>query len=450
MRTVIKNAMVVSSQGVCEKDIYVENEKFCTVFEGEPDCVIDAKGKYVLPGVIDVHTHIEQVSDVDKTCDDYFEGTKAAVSGGTTSVIIFAVQRKGTLPVDIIKDRIESAKKKAVCDFSFHLQLTDINEETLNQLEEIVNMGISSVKIYMAGIGFIVSQPNILRLLEMSKRLGFLIEVHAESEEMIQHYRDNLISQGKTDMKYYADSRPEICEIAALGILDTFAEYVGCKIYIVHLTSKKGLEKIKNGSGYLVAETCPHYLTFDRYKYEEKDGGKNMMSPPLREQTDIEGLWEGIRQGDIKTIGSDHCPFYLNEKLHDDFRKIPLGTPGIEMLLPIIYSKGVSEGRIPITKIAEVMSENPARIFNLRDKGWIREGYDADFVLVNPDTVYNVERKNVVSTAGYSIYEGMELKGKVEKTVVRGKIVYENDELKVAKGYGKFLFRAPVNVEEKA
>ena len=442
--------MVVSSQGVCEKDIYIESEKFCAPFAEKPDCVIDAKGKYMLPGIIDVHTHIEQVSDVDKTCDDYFEGTRAAVSGGTTSVIIFAVQRKGTLPLDIIKDRMESAKKKAVCDFSFHLQLTDITDETLNQLEEVVEMGISSVKIYMAGLGFIVSQPNILRLLELSKKLGFLIEVHAESEEMIQYYREELIRQGKTGMQYYADGRPEVCEVTALGILDTFAEYVGCNIYIVHLTSKKGLEKIKNGSGYLIAETCPHYLTFDRKKYEEKDGAKNMMSPPLREQSDIEGLWKGIQEGDIKTIGSDHCPFYLKEKLHDDFRKVPLGTPGIEMLLPIVYSKGVAEGKIPITKLVEVMSENPARIFNLKEKGWIKEGYDADFVLINPDMVYTVKREDVVSTAGYSIYEGMELKGKVEKTVVRGQVVYEKNELKVERGYGKFLFREPINVEEKA
>ncbi|MCR4961485.1 MAG: dihydropyrimidinase [Lachnospiraceae bacterium] len=443
MRIIVKDGMVVNSKEVIKKDLYIEDEKFCAPFCGEPDEIIDASGKYIFPGVIDVHTHIEQESDVDKTCDDYAEGTRAAVSGGTTSVIIFAVQKKGTLPMDIIRERMESAAKKAICDYSFHIQLTDINETVLSQLKEIVEMGITSVKIYMAGLGFVINQPNILKLLQMSKELGFVVEVHAESEELIESYRSKLVADGKTQMPYYAMSRPEICEVTAIGILDTFAEYVGCRIYIVHLTSRKGLEKIKKGSGFLIAETCPHYLTFDHTKYEEKDGSKNMMSPPLREQEDIDALWNGIADGSVKTVGSDHCPFYLSEKLEfkDDFRKVPLGTPGIETVLPVIYTKGVSEKRIPVTKIPEVLSENPARIFNIPGKGFIEEGYDADLVIFDPEEKYTLKRENVISTAGYSIYEGMEFTGKIEKTFVRGKAVYDRGKVTGAEGYGKFLPR---------
>lgn len=445
MKVLIKNAKVVSSHEVVEKDIFVEDEKFVETFDGNADVVIDAAGRYMLPGVIDVHTHIEQESDVDKVCDDYFEGTRAAVSGGTTTVIIFAVQRKGILPLDFIKNRMASARSKAVCDFSFHLQLTDINKETLNQLEEIVKMGITSVKIYMAGAGFVISNTNIIRLMELSKKLGFLIEVHAESDELVSFYRDELVSQNKTAMKYYAASRPLICELAALSLLDTYSENVGCRVYIVHLTSKKGLEICKNSKGRFIVETCPHYLSFDKSKYEEENGCRNVQSPPLREQTDLQALWEGIKNGDVKTIGSDHCPFYLKEKLQDDFSKVPLGTPGIETLLPVVYSKGVSEGRIPVTKIAEVLSENPAKVFNIPNKGKIAAGYDADFVLLNPQEEYVMTDEDAVTTAGYTTYAGMKLKGKVETTVVRGKVVYENGELKVAKGYGKFIARRPID-----
>lgn len=443
MKILVKNAKVVSAREVLEKDIYIEDGKFCEAFQGEADKVIDAGGKFMLPGAIDVHTHVEQESDVDKTCDDYFEGTRAAVSGGTTMVVMFAVQRKGVLPLTLLKDRMASAKSKAVCDFSFHLQLTDITEETLAQLEEVVKMGISSVKIYMAGAGFTICNTNIVRLMELSKKLGFLIEVHAESDELVQFYREDLVKEGKTQMQYYAPSRPLICETAALSQLSAYAKALGCKVYIVHLTSKEGLEICKNSEGRLIVETCPHYLTFTSDIYE-KEGPRAIQSPPVREAEDRDALWKGILEGDVKTVGSDHCPFYLEEKQLDDFSKVPLGTPGMETLLPVVFSEGVSKGRIPVTKVAEVLSENPAKIFNLENKGKIAPGYDADFVLLDPKEDYVMTDDKAVTTAGYSTFSGITFHGKVKETYVRGQLVYADNELKVEKGFGTFQARKPV------
>lgn len=444
MKILVKNARVVSAKEVLKKDVYIDEGKFCDAFSTEADKVIDAGGKFMLPGAIDVHTHVEQESDVDKTCDDYFEGTKAAVSGGTTTVVMFAVQRKGVLPLDLIKDRIKSAKSKAVCDFSFHLQLTDITDKTLAQLEEIVKMGISSVKIYMAGAGFTICNTNIVRLMELSKKLGFLIEVHAESDELVNFYRENLIKEGRTQMQYYAPSRPLVCETAALSLLSAYTKALGCKIYIVHLTSKEGLEICKKSEGRLLVETCPHYLTFTSDVYEQ-EGPRAIQSPPVRETQDREALWKGILEGDVQTVGSDHCPFYLAEKQLDDFSKVPLGTPGMETLMPVMFSEGVAKGRIPITKVAEVLSENPAKIFNLKNKGKIAPGYDADFVLLDPNEDYVMTDDMAVTTAGYSTFSGMEFHGKVKETYVRGQLVYADNELKVEKGFGTFLEREPIN-----
>lgn len=444
MKIVVKNAKVVSSDIVEEKDIFIEDEKFVEKFEGYADQVIDAKGMYMFPGAIDVHTHVEQESDVDKTCDDYFEGTRAAVSGGTTTVVMFAVQRKGGLPLDLIKDRMMSAQSKAVCDFSFHLQLTDITDETLAQLEEIVKMGISSVKIYMAGAGFTIDNTKIIELMNLSKKLGFLIEVHAESDELINYYKEKLIKEEKTQMKYYAPSRPLICETSALAQLNAYSQTLGCKVYVVHLTSKAGLDICKSSNGRMIVETCPHYLTFTSNVYEEK-GPRAIQSPPVREQEDKEALWKGILDGSVKTVGSDHCPFYLEEKQLDDFSKVPLGTPGMETLLPVVYSEGVSKGRIPVTKVAEVLSKNPAEIFNIENKGKIEPGYDADFVLLDPMEDYVMTDDMAVTTAGYSTFSGMKFNGKVKETYIRGHLVYANDELKVQKGFGQFQARKSIN-----
>ena len=444
MKILVKNAKVVSAKKVEEKNIYIQDEKFVKDFGECADQIIDAKGMYMLPGAIDVHTHVEQESDVDKTCDDYFEGTRAAVSGGTTTIVMFAVQRKGMLPIDLIKDRMLSAKKKAVCDFSFHLQLTDITDETLAQLEEIIKMGISSVKIYMAGAGFTVGNTNIIKLMNLSKKLGFLIEVHAESDELVNFYKDELVKEGKTQMKYYAPSRPLICETSALAQLNAYSQALKCKIYIVHLTSREGLDICKSSNGRMIVETCPHYLTFTSDVYEEK-GPRAIQSPPVRREEDKDALWQGILDGSVKTVGSDHCPFYLREKQLDDFSKVPLGTPGMETLLPVVYSEGVAKGRIPITKVAELLSENPAKILNLEHKGKIEPGYDADFVLLDPMEDYVMTDDMAVTTAGYSTFSGMKFYGKVKETYIRGHLVYADNELKVPKGFGQFQARKPID-----
>lgn len=445
MKILVKNAKVVSSRNVTEKNVFIADEKFCEETEGfVPDKIIDAKGCYMMPGVIDVHTHIEQESDVDKTCDDYFDGTKAALSGGTTTVVIFAVQRKGQLPLDVIKDRMASAREKAVCDFAFHFQLTDVNEKTLAQLEELVNMGVTSVKIYMAGSQISVSDSNIVRLMNLSKKLGFLIEVHAEQDELVKAYTKDLADQGKVDMSYYPSSRPVICETGALALLSAYSKAINCKVYIVHLTSKAGLDICKASNGRMIAETCPHYLTFTENVYKDL-GPRAIQSPPVRTEEDREALWKGIEEGYIKTIGSDHCPFYLAEKQKDDFTEVPLGIPSVEMLLPVVYEEGVVKGRIPITKAVEVLCENPARIENLAGKGKIAPGYDADFVLLDPSVSYVMTDEMVVSSSGYSTYSGRQFHGKVAATYVRGTLAYENGELKVPKGFGKFQARQPID-----
>lgn len=443
MKTIIKHATVVNSKGVLKRDVFIEDDRFVHAFPAaEADRLMEADGLLMFPGVIDVHTHVDQDTKVNPCCDDFFDGTAAAASGGTTSIVSFVVQPKGGLPLDCLKEKQQRAARQAVVDYSFHLQLTDLSDEALAQLPDMVKMGVRSVKIFLAfgASGFRISDAGVLRLMQLSKELGFLLEIHAENDEIITACQQQLLAQGKTGPEFYAQSRPAICEAEAVGKLAVFSDLLHCPVYIVHLSSREGLAIVREHPG-LIAETCPHYLIFDESKYREDNGWRNLMAPPLRQEEDIHHLWQALLDGEIQTIGSDHCPFLAREKVREDFTQVPLGTPGIETLLPSIYHFGVSRGRIPLTKIAETMSENPARIFGIQHKGVVEPGYDADFVLFDPSGFTPVSADRVVSKAGYSLYEGLTFDGAVTLTAVRGRAVYENGALKVEKGYGKFLAR---------
>lgn len=442
MRIVIKNGQVVNSKGVMCKNVYIDGEKFSAPFENA-DMEIDAQGMCVFPGVIDCSTHIWQVRDGIRTVDDFYDASRAAVTAGTTMFISVIIQGKNEMPLDCINEVKKIAAKTAGIDYSFHLQYTDINEDSLMQLPAAIKMGITSVKVFLSGgkSGFKIRDSQLLRMMELSKKMGFTLSVHAENDDFIEANEEKLIKQGKKDIRYYSLSRPVFSEVEAVGKALNYCEEAGNKIHLSHLSSEKALDKIMSYKNIAQPETCIHYLTFDDTKFNEIDAYKNVMTPPLRKPSDIEALWNGVGSGDIKIISSDHCPYMPEQKKQEYFDKIPLGVPGIEHLMPVVYSEGVAKNRISICDMVRVLCENPARIFGIPNKGRIQEGYDADFVIFNPNMVYRVNKDNIQTKCGYSLYEDMVLTGKTLMTGVRGNIVYNDGNIQVKKGSGKFIKR---------
>lgn len=450
MDLVIRNAKVVSKEVTEVLDVGVRNGKVVKIgkIDGMASKEIDASGKFLLPGVIDVHTHIEQLSGDNLTCDDFSDATYAAAVGGTTSILTFVIQQKGKSPLESVSEKMVSAKEKMYIDYGFHIAFTDVNERTIAEIPELVNMGIKSIKVFMAfeNSNLMVSDYYLIKLMEESRKYGALVGVHAENEDICVNATENLKEEGFTTLEYYYKSRPEIAELEATNRAITFAEDIDCPVYIFHLTSSKALSKIEEAQQRgvdVIAETCPHYLLLDKEEFESDDAYLKVMSPPLREKKDQDALWKAIKAGAIKIISTDHCPYTPEQKAVDknDFTTIAPGIPGIQTLLPLIYSKGVASGKISINKMVEVLSYNPAQIFNLNNKGEVKVGYDADFVIFNPDTKQVIDKDYLKMKSGYSSFAGLELKGKVETTVLRGKIIYDQGKFVGQKGKGIYINR---------
>lgn len=446
MKIIIKNGQVASSKEVVCKKIYIEDSKFVMPFlDEEADEIIDAEGMLILPGAIDVHTHQASFTNGFDVQDDFYDASVAAAAGGTTTYINFVIQNKGAMPVDCLKAKKEEAERDSAVDFSFHLQFTDVNEKSIAQLKDVIDMGVTSVKIFLAfsKSGYKVDDYMLLELLKLSKKYGFVLSAHCENEELINANEERLLQEGKDEFKYYPESRPVYSEVSTIQKAINFAKEVGAKIYIVHLSSGQGLEEAIKAKDNAIVETCIQYLALDDTKFAEDGSFKYLMAPPLRKQYDIDRLWKGILDGDVSVVATDHCPFAIEHKNQENYTKVPLGVPGIESLLPIVYSAGVAKGRIPVTKLVSVLSENPAEIFGLENKGKIQPGYDADFVMFDPNDKFTVKNENVYTKSKYSLYDGQTLYGKVKATYVRGKAVFADDKFLGEKGYGKFIARKP-------
>jgi dihydropyrimidinase len=460
MSILIKNGLVVTSTGSYQADVYVEDEKIKalgTNLDYSADKIIDAKGKYVLPGAIDPHTHLSMPFMGTFAQDDYETGTIAAACGGVTSVVDFDLQQKGESIFEAVERKKSWAKDKVCVDYSLHPAIMDPRPEVIDEIKDAIQeYGTPSFKIFMV-YDFMVDDATMIKLLEQTKKYGGLVQVHAENVHIIDHLNEEFEKQGKLSPYFHAKSRPNIAEEEAVSRAAKMVELTGSRIYIVHLSSKEGLARVKEARDKGVnvfAETCPQYLLLDEERYKESgfNGAKYVMSPPLRTKESNAALWEGINRGDIQVVATDHCPFDIKGKKDmngtDDYKKIPNGAPGIETLLMLMHSEGVVKGRISLEKMVDVLSTSTAKMFGLADKGEIRVGKDADIVIFDPEQKFTITQEKLHMNVDYTPYEGMEVTGMPMEVYVRGKKVsqWKEDHVEFVgeKGYGRFVKRIPL------
>ncbi len=451
---VIKGGKIVTASDVFEADIGIKDEKIVEIAKDlKGDEVIDASGKLVMPGMIDGHTHMAMPFMGTFSSDDFETGTKAAAFGGVTTIINFAIQEKGKGLKDAIEVEDAKARVKSFIDYAFHVAVTDMREDVLAEIPEVMKEGVTSFKLFMTYEGLMVTDDVLLEVLDVVSKNGGLVGVHAENYYMIKFLTKRLLAEGKTAPIYHAYSRPNCCEEEAVGRACLITQLIGGRLYIVHLSTAEGLARIEeaqNKGVKVYAETCPQYLLLDESLYNEPDfgGAKYVMSPPLRKEKDRVALWNGLRKGSIQLIGSDHCPFFMEtQKImgKDDFTKIPNGAPGVETTLPLLFSEGVVKGRITVNKLVEVFSTNPAKLYGLYPKkGCIAIGADADIVILDPKKEVTLSVDILHQNVDYTPYEGWKVTGYPVTTIVKGKIICNGGEFFGEKGYGEYLPRGRV------
>ncbi|MBT3319529.1 MAG: dihydropyrimidinase [Clostridia bacterium] len=448
---VIKNGKVVTENSLVKTDVLIRHGVIKAIGDNLSDRdEIDATGKYVLPGGIDVHTHFDLDVGIAVAQDDFYTGTIAAACGGTTTIVDHvAFGPKGCNLEHQINQYHKLARGKAVIDYGFHGVIQHIDTDVLYKMKTLIDEGITSYKIYMT-YDYKLSDEDIYTTLMRAKELGLIIAVHPENDGIVNRRRADFVQAGKTAPIYHALSRPEQCEAEAIGRVLQINRMAGdAMVYIVHLSNNLGMQQInmvrQNGYENIFVETCPQYLTLSDDKYNDDDGIKYIASPPLRHESNNELLWQDIENGDIDTIGTDHCPFdyALKQKMGaDDFTKCPNGLPGVETRMPILFSEGVIKMRISPKRFADITAANPAKLFGMYpQKGVIKEGSDADIVIIDPSKKVTVRHESLHENVDFTPYEGLDLECAIDCVISRGDIIVRNNEYIGAKKRGKFIKR---------
>lgn len=457
-KLIIKNGEVFDHGGSFKADILMENGVITTIGQDldVKDCrVINAQDFLVLPGGIDVHTHMDLDLGKYRAIDDFYTGTLAAAFGGTTTIIDhIAFGPPGCSLLYPIEEYHRLAKGKAVIDYSFHGVFQHVNEGIFNEMEKLVHEGITSIKLYMT-YNNMLNDKEILQVLFKARELGIVIAVHAENNGAIEFLREYYGKIGSLTPIFHALSRPDVTEAEAINrmvYLSEIADYP--HLYFVHVSSKKGLEEIirarNRGVKNIYCETCPQYLTLtgEKYQLENYEGLKYIMAPPLRNSEDVEALWNGIKNDHIDVIATDHCPFFSKEKLagKDDFREAPGGIAGVEERMEIVLTEGIKRG-IPLNSLIAKLATNPAKIYGLYPrKGTLKIGSDGDLILVKREKKI-INKKNRHSACDYTAYEGFETDFSVNTVLQRGKVIIENNNFVGNKGDGVFIKRGKITVQ---
>jgi dihydropyrimidinase len=454
MRTIIKGGRVVTAVDDYNADILIEDGTVSMIaksIDAEADRVVDAKGRLVIPGGIDPHTHMELPFGGTAASDTFETGTRAAAHGGTTTIIDFAVQYKGQSLAQAIDAWHAKAEGQTAIDYGFHLICTDLPDERLPEMRSMIDEGVSSFKLFMAYPGvFLVDDATIYKAMQTAGANGGLICMHAENGVVIDAIVKRAIAEGKTAPKYHALTRPTKAEAEGVHRAIALAEIAGTSVYIVHLSCSDALEEVTGARDMGVpafAETCPQYLFLDYSVYEQPgfEGAKWVMTPPIREQWNQEQLWRGLKFNDLQVVSTDHCPFCFKEQKElgrDDFSKIPNGGPGVENRMSLIYNGGVAEGRISVNRFVEITSTNSAKIFGLfPKKGTIAVGSDADIVIFDPDEEMVISAKTHHMNVDYSCYEGKKVRGVTKTVLSRGEVIIDEGKYVGRKGQGQFLKR---------
>lgn len=454
MELLIKGGTLVTPTETFQADLRVIGETIAEIGLDLPvggATVIDASGKYVLPGMIDVHTHLALRVAGTVSSDDFRTGTRAAAFGGITTIIDFTAGTKGETLAEGIRKRRQDADGNVCIDYALHLCATEATPDLLAEIPEAIRAGNPSFKLFTAYDAMMLDDGALLEILSAVGKAGGLAGVHAENYPVIKTLTRRLLADGKTGPEYHPVSRPDYCEGEATERVITLAEAAGAPLYVFHLTCARALEQVAvaRGRGLSVyAETCMQYLLLTDARYQEPDfgGAKYVLSPPLRKASDNAALWEGLRRGDLQVVASDHCPFTLAQKDagRGDFTKIPNGAPGLETTLPLLHSEGVKKGRISLNRMVEVFSANPARIFGLRKKGALAPGFDADLVVFDPDKEVTLSAGTLHMNCDYNPYEGVRVTGYPVVTVSRGHIVCQNGEFRGDFAHGRMVERGAV------
>jgi dihydropyrimidinase len=459
-RTLIKNGTVVLASDTFAADIWIENDKISALaapgtVPGDADVTIDAKGQFVIPGGIDAHTHMSLPFGGTTASDDFHTGTVAAAHGGTTTIVDFAIQSKGSSMRAGLDAWHQKAEGKAAIDYGFHMIMTEANSETLAEMSDMVREGVTSFKMFMAYPGvFLVDDQQIFRAMLRAGELGTLITMHAEIGLPIDVLVRRALDEGHTAPVYHALTRPEVAEATGTERAIALAEMAKVPVYMVHLSAERALRRVMEARDRglpAYAETCPQYLfcSEDDLRGEpghEWKGAGYVCTPPLRPKHHHDHLWRGLRDYDLQTVATDHCPFCMKDQKElgrGDFSKIPNGMPGVETRLHLLY-EGVTQKKISMNRFVEITSTAPAKIFGMYGKkGTLAVGADADVVVWDPNKQLTLDHKNLHMNVDYSPYEGHVVPGSPTHVLSRGELVVQHDTwvAKRVHGRGQFIKR---------
>ncbi|MGC4122389.1 MAG: dihydropyrimidinase [Myxococcales bacterium] len=456
MRTLIQGGTVATGSDLFVADVLLDGETVAAVGVdlgklGPFDRTVDARGKYVLPGGVDPHVHLQlTMGNGMVSSDDFESGTRAAALGGTTTVIDFAAQPKGGTLAAGLEERLKEAEGKAVIDFGLHMTVRSAAKESLAELDTMVQReGVTSFKLFTAYPGFYqLDDGSILRVLQRTRENGGLVAVHAENGHAIEVLVEQALARGETAARFHALTRPARLEGEATARCIALAEIAQAPLYIVHLTSREALEPVREARlrGQTVwAETCPQYLFLSQRDIEAPDGSKVVFSPPVRAPGNEEHLWRGLALGDLATVGTNHCPFlYKGQKdKASRFTEIPNGLPGIETRLMLLWDEGVRQGRLDVNRFVQIVSTEPAKIFGLYPrKGALVPGADADVVVWDPERTQSLAASALHMRTDYSPYEGRTVKGAPALVFSRGEAIVEDGRWQGRAGRGRFLKRS--------
>jgi dihydropyrimidinase len=463
MSILIKGGRVITAADDYVADVYVEDERISLIGESldQPaDKVIDASGKYVLPGGVDPHTHLDMPFGGTVTIDDVESGQTSAAFGGTTTHVDFIIQPQGSSFADALEEWRGKANGKQVIDMGYHMAVTDLKQGgTLEELASLPDQGITSYKLFMAYKGaLMVDDETLFKTMQVAAETGALVMVHAENGDAIDVLVKEALAAGHTEPKYHALTRPPETEGEATNRAIQLARVAGSPLYVVHVSCAESVEPIQlaREKGWNVwGETCTQYFFID-YTFLERpnfEGGKYVYTPPPRDKANQEVLWNAVRTDTLSAISTDHCAFLWDGQKtigKDDFSKIPNGGPGLENRLQMIHEFGVGGGRISLNRMVELLSTNPAKLFGLYPrKGTIAVGSDADIVVFDPEKRVSISAATHHSKSDYNLFEGTEVNGSPEVVLLRGNVLVEGDELVASPGIGQFVARAKFGQELK-
>jgi dihydropyrimidinase len=463
MSTLITNGTIVTTEGEQEADILIEDGKIKNIgknLEAGDAEVVDASGMLLMPGGIDVHTHLDLPFFGTRCSDDFFTGHKAAAFGGTTSHIDFVIQPIGGSLADGLKDWRGKADGKASIDYGFHMAITDLRDDVMEEIPSMLDDGITSLKLFMAYKNvFMVDDATLFRALQVARDHGMLIMVHAENGDVIFDLINQLVEDGKQDPIYHIHAHPALAEGEATGRAIALAGIADASLYVVHMTCREALEQLELGRKRglkVMGETCTQYmfLTEEDVARPDFEGAKYVCSPPVRKVEDQHALWDALSSELLQVVSTDHAPFWFEggkegripgkELGKGDFNRIPNGMPGIEDRMMVMWHHGVNGDRFDRQRFVEITSTNPAKIFGMYPrKGEIAVGSDADIVVWDPNKEHTISAETHHMNTDYNVYEGMTVKGVPVKVYLRGKLIVDGDEWLQEQGQGQYIPRKP-------